>query len=416
MIAASLQGSCCKRKRLLPNCNWFFTILLSPFPFKCDTLSSTRIDKVRHGKERQIRMERLLQAEREKKWNSYVRKKVQEGKKRKLMQALTGLVWMLLLTAVGVLAYGFYIEHSQLEGLRRSQAQQMQLAANREETQRNTLQEQIVQLTQNNDALRVELETARKEADTAAEEAEEARKALAQTTARPPKVVGPAYTALYPELYATSSRRETLAPEKTVYLTFDDGPSARTGEVLDILKENDIKATFFVTGQTGELAQAMMKRIVAEGHTIGVHTYTHNYGEIYASVEAYLADFNRIYNWVYEVTGVYPQIFRFPGGTVNSYNGAIYRELVSEMDRRGFVHYDWNAMCGDADGKTHTVQELAQNSLAMVGAKRAIVLMHDSAVRQTTVACLPAVIAGYRNAGYTFAPLTPEVQAITFDT
>ena len=152
-----------------------------------------------------------------------------------------------------------------------------------------------------------------------------------------------------------------------------------------------------------------------EGHTIGVHTYTHDYKEIYASVEAYLADFDRIYNWVYEITGVYPQIFRFPGGTVNSYNGTLYRELVAEMDRRGFVHYDWNAMCGDADGKTHTPEELARNSLAMLGAKRAIILMHDSAVRQTTVACLPTVIAGYRNAGYAFAPLTPEVKSITFD-
>lgn len=376
-------------------------------------LTSTRIDQVRHSKEGQIRMERLLQAEREKKWNSYVRKRVQEGKKRRLMKVLTGMVWVLLLTAVGLLSYGFYIEHSRLEGLRQSQIQEMRLAANQQEAQRNTLQEQIVRLTQDNDALRLQLETAREEVNTAEEDA---REALAQTQPQPPKVVGPAYTALYPELYATSSRRETLAPEKTVYLTFDDGPSARTAEVLDILKEQDIKATFFVTGQTGELAQELMKRIVEEGHTIGIHTYTHDYKEIYASVEAYLADFNRIYNWVYEVTGVYPQIFRFPGGTVNSYNGKIYRELVAEMDRRGFVHYDWNAMCGDADGKPHTPEELARNSLAMVGAERAIVLMHDSAVRQTTVACLPAVIAGYRNAGYAFAPLTPEVKAITFDT
>lgn len=389
----------------------FCSRLFQPSVLDC---VSTQIDKVRHGKEGQIRMERLLQAERDKKWNSYVRRRVQEGKKRRLIHVLTAVVWVLLLTAVGLLSYGFYIEHSQLEGLRRSQAQQMQLAANREESQRNTLQEQIVRLTQDNDTLRLELETAREEANSA----EEAREALAQTQtqAQAPKVVGPAYTALYPELYATSSRRETQAPEKTVYLTFDDGPSARTAEVLDILKEHDIKATFFVTGQTGELAQELMKRIVAEGHTIGVHTYTHNYREIYASVEAYLADFDRIYNWVYEVTGVYPQIFRFPGGTVNSYNGEIYRELVAEMDRRGFVHYDWNAMCGDADGKSHTPAELAKNSLAMVGAARAIVLMHDSAVRQTTVACLPAVIAGYRNAGYAFAPLTPEVKAITFDT
>lgn len=356
-------------------------------------------------------MERLVQAEREKKWESYVRKTVREGKKRRLIRLLTGVVWLLLFAAVGVLSYGLYLQQSRLGQLRREVSQQDQTAAVKEEAYTAVLQEQVTQLNQDNDALRSQLEQAQEEMRKAQTAQRDAREVLAQIH----RVTGPAYTALYPELYATSSCRETLDPDYTVYLTFDDGPSARTGEVLDILKENNIKATFFVTGQTSDLAQEMMKRIVAEGHTIGVHTYSHKYKKIYASVEAYLADFDRIYNWVHEITGVYPQIFRFPGGTVNSYNGEIYRELVAEMDRRGFVHYDWNAMCGDADGKDHTPEELARNSLAMVGAKRAIVLMHDSAVRQTTVACLPAVIAGYRNAGYVFAPLSPEVKAITFD-
>lgn len=356
-------------------------------------------------------MERLVQAEREKKWESYVRKTVREGKKRRLIRLLTGVVWLLLFVAVGVLSYGLYLQQSRLGQLRREVSQQDQTAAVKEEAYTAVLQEQVTQLNQDNDALRSQLEQAQEEMRKAQTAQRDAREVLAQIH----RVTGPAYTALYPELYATSSCRETLDPDYTVYLTFDDGPSARTGEVLDILKENNIKATFFVTGQTSDLAQEMMKRIVAEGHTIGVHTYSHKYKKIYASVEAYLADFDRIYNWVHEITGVYPQIFRFPGGTVNSYNGEIYRELVAEMDRRGFVHYDWNAMCGDADGKDHTPEELARNSLAMVGAKRAIVLMHDSAVRQTTVACLPAVIAGYRNAGYVFAPLSPEVKAITFD-
>lgn len=355
-------------------------------------------------------MEKLGQVEREQKWNSYVRKTAQEEKKRRAVRLLSVLVWVFLLAAVIFLSTRVYIQYGQLERLR-----QEQVAAAQNEVQQTALQEQVARLTQDVEALRSQLDLAAQAEQAARAEAEEAREALAQAQVQAPKVVGPAYTALYPELYATSSQRETQSPEQTVYLTFDDGPSARTGEILDILRENDIKATFFVTGQTSELAQEMMKRITAEGHTIAIHTYTHDYVEIYSSVEAYLADFNRIYNWVHEVTGVYPQIFRFPGGTVNSYNGSIYRELVSEMTRRGFVHYDWNAMCGDADGKTHTVAELTKNSLAMVGAKRAIILMHDSAVRQTTVACLPAVIDGYRKAGYTFAPLTPEVKAITFD-
>lgn len=356
-------------------------------------------------------MERLAQAEREKKWESYVRRTVLEGKRRRIARFLTGAVWLLLLAAVGFLSYRLYLHQGWLSQLQWEISRQDRTETAREEANAAALQKQVARLNQENDTLRSQLEQAQektRQAQTAQRQAQEA-------LARARKVDGPAYTALYPELYATSSCRETLAPDYTVYLTFDDGPSARTEEILDILKENKIKATFFVTGQTSELAQKLMKRIVAEGHTIGIHTYTHEYREIYASVEAYLADFQRIYTWVHEVTGVYPQIFRFPGGTVNSYNGQLYRELVSEMDRRGFVHYDWNAMCGDADGMHHTPEELARNSLAMVGAKHAIVLMHDSAVRRTTVACLPAVIAGYRNAGYTFAALTPEVKAITFD-
>ena len=355
-------------------------------------------------------MERLEQAEREKKWESYVRKTVREGRKRRAVRFLTGAVWLFLLAVVGGLSYDLHLQKMRLEQLRQDNGQDVPA---REELQLAVLREQAAQLSQDNNALRRQLERAQEEARKAQTAEEDAREALAQ--GQRPRDAGPAYTALYPELYAVSSRRETLSPDYTVYLTFDDGPSARTAEILDILKENNIRATFFVTGQTSELAQEIMKRIVAEGHTIGIHTYSHDYKEIYASVEAYLTDFDRIYNWVHEVTGVYPQIFRFPGGTVNSYNETLYRELVAEMDRRGFVHYDWNAMCGDADGKAHTPEELAQNSLAMVGRKHVIVLMHDNAVRQTTVACLPAVIAGYRNAGYTFAPLTPEVQAITFD-
>lgn len=411
LISANAKNCCQTVTGFLPFCSRLFAPRVLDFLWN-------ESDKNRHGRERQIGMERFQRVAREKQWNSHVREAVQAGTKHRVYRVLTAAVWVLLFSAVGLMAYWVYTQHSQLEFLRRVQ-EDAQVRAAQERVREEALKAQADRLAADNSDLQARL-------DAAELEAEEVRQALAEAQAeigarreesqnQPPKVVGPAYTALYPELYATSSRRETLAPDYTVYLTFDDGPSLRTAEILDILKENDIKATFFVTGQTSDLAQELMRRIVAEGHTIAVHTYTHKYEEVYASVEAYLADFDRIYNWVHEVTGVYPQIFRFPGGTINSYNQTLYRELVAEMDRRGFVHHDWNAMCGDADGKPHTPEELAANSLAMLGAKRAIILMHDSAVRENTVACLPAVIAGYRNAGYAFAPLTPEVKAITFD-
>lgn len=218
----------------------------------------------------------------------------------------------------------------------------------------------------------------------------------------------------YPELYAQEAERESQAPRRTVYLTFDDGPSSQTEKILDILKENDIKATFFVVGQTSRLAQNLMKRIVDEGHTLGVHTYSHDYKKIYASVDAYLEDFNRIYQWIYEVTGVYPQIFRFAGGSVNGYNRSICSELIAEMDRRGFVHYDWNSVNGDAEGVNYTAEEMSEKALNQVGVSRVILLMHDSVYKTKTVETLQTIIDGYRNAGYSFDRLTPEVKSITF--
>ena len=136
------------------------------------------------------------------------------------------------------------------------------------------------------------------------------------------------YTKLYPNLYCT--RPETqIIPAKTIFLTFDDGPSERTSEILEILREKNVKATFFVTGNASQKGQALMKQIVDEGHTIGIHTYTHEFRQIYASVSAFLDDFNKIYNLIYEATGVKPKIFRFPGGSKNSFNKNNYKELIA---------------------------------------------------------------------------------------
>ena len=318
----------------------------------------------------------------------------------------------LVLTAVfsvGTALLGMQVNRWQgeVERLREERRQLRTEALAAQETQA-ALQAQVEQLTEDEAQLRAQLEAAEREA-------EEARQALRDGQSGPEQEPKPNGDDPYPELYAQPADRESQAPEKTVYLTFDDGPSARTGEILDILKENGVRATFFVTGQTGEQAEALMRRVVEEGHTIGVHTYSHKYREVYASVSDYLADFDRIYQLVHEVTGVYPQILRFPGGTINSFNKKTYRAIVAEMDRRGFVHYDWNAGNGDAEGIDYSVAELVRNALSRVGSKRVIMLMHDSEPKTGTVQSLQAIIDGYRDAGYTFAPLTPEVKAITFD-
>ena len=154
--------------------------------------------------------------------------------------------------------------------------------------------------------------------------------------------VGLSYQKLYPNLYVQKSTKVTENAAKTIYLTFDDGPSPNTMDLLDILDRYNVKATFFVIYHDDEASQNAYREIVKRGHTIAVHTASHKYTEIYKSVEDYLADFDIVYKQIERVTGVKPELFRFPGGSINSYNVRIYQELIAEMLRRGFTYYDWN--------------------------------------------------------------------------
>ncbi len=225
----------------------------------------------------------------------------------------------------------------------------------------------------------------------------------------------PAYQELYPDLYAKPAKLNSIDQEKTVYLTFDDGPSARTPELLAILEEYGIKATFFVVGKESEEADQWMRDIVAAGHTLGIHTYSHDYNKIYQSVEAYLEDFNAMYNAILEATGTAPQVFRFPGGSVNAYNGATYRDIISEMVRRGFVYFDWNRMSGDAVRGNVPAETLVENALDRADSmRRVILLMHDSTRFTNVVEALPQIIEGYQEAGFSFAALTPEVKPVIY--
>lgn len=223
------------------------------------------------------------------------------------------------------------------------------------------------------------------------------------------------YSSLYPNLYAERPATQVL-PEKTAFLTFDDGPSERTAEILDVLKERNIKATFFVTGKTTEFAKSMMRRIVDEGHTIAIHTYTHEFRQIYSSVPAYLDDFNNIYNLIYNVTGVKASIFRFPGGSKNGFNRNTYREFINEMTRRGFDYFDWNVSSGDAVSRTPTpvetcISNVLNNSASL---NNCVVLMHDLRPKTTTVQALPEIINGLSAQGFKFDKLSHDINPATF--
>ncbi|MDF3001097.1 MAG: polysaccharide deacetylase [Bacillota bacterium] len=223
-----------------------------------------------------------------------------------------------------------------------------------------------------------------------------------------------AYQALYPDLYAKPAKSTKTVPN-TVYLTFDDGPSGRTSEILDILKKENIKATFFVIGKEGEKEPEIMRRIVEEGHTLGIHTYSHVYTSVYDSVESYLEDFNRTYELIYEATGLKTEIFRFPGGSINKYNALFYEEIIAEMTRRGFTYYDWNSSNGDAASNA-TAASVYNNTIRSSEKKdRVILLMHDSAAKYYTVAALPGIIEYYKGRGMQFEALTNDVSPIAFN-
>lgn len=225
------------------------------------------------------------------------------------------------------------------------------------------------------------------------------------------------YQKKYSKLYVTNNFNfEDAGERKICYLTFDDGPDAEvTSKVLDVLKKYSVKATFFVVYKKGEDELKLYKRIVDEGHTIGVHTASHNYTKIYSSVDAYLKDFNRISRHIEEYAGVKPEIFRFPGGSINSYNASNYHELIAEMVRRGYTYYDWNVTSGDASRPYVPAKEIRQNVLRnSEGTKQAIILMHDGKGHTTTAEALPEIIEGMMQKGYEFRALDKSVSPVCF--
>lgn len=224
------------------------------------------------------------------------------------------------------------------------------------------------------------------------------------------------------ELLTTAEYQEQLADAiadsvdlyfhpKTMYLTFDDGPSAEnTSAVLDILKERNIKATFFLVGENVEKHPEIAKRIVEEGHTIGIHCNRHEYEEIYASVDAYVADFEEAQRIVYEATGVETKLFRFPGGSINAYDKEVYQDIIEAMTEKGYIYYDWNASLEDAVSKSTPEALVANGVESTLGRKRVVMLAHD--VVYNTTLCLDDLIDQFPE--YEMLPLSEEVEPIQF--
>ena len=186
---------------------------------------------------------------------------------------------------------------------------------------------------------------------------------------------------------------ETFQGRK-VYLTFDDGPSENTNKILDILKQYDVKATFFVVGKTDKNSVAVYKRIVNEGHTLGMHSYSHDYGEIYSSLENYVLDLKRLEDYLFQVTGVRPKYVRFPGGSSNKVSKVDMKELTAYLNDNGYVYYDWNLSSKDADYSYLSSDRIVENCMSQIEdySKEVIILMHDANDKKPTVDALQRMI------------------------
>lgn len=222
----------------------------------------------------------------------------------------------------------------------------------------------------------------------------------------------PDYTGLYPELQVQPL--EPVPPSnRTVYLTFDDGPSKYTSEILQILQEHNVSACWFVVGNSISGRTEQLRQIAAAGHTIGLHSDTHDYHTIYESPSAFLTDMAHLVQTLQE-NQISTDILRLPGGSINHYNTGIYPELLAELLRRGYRYYDWNVSAQDAvspaasgDTVYHRVVDGVHNQKGP-----SIVLMHDT--KSSTPAALPKILDTLQSEGYTFAALDSSVPPVAF--
>lgn len=212
------------------------------------------------------------------------------------------------------------------------------------------------------------------------------------------------------------NQKENLAqPGDThkVYLTFDDGPSENTVAILDILKKHNIKATFFVIGNEDEDAGEIYKRIVDEGHTLAMHSYSHKYSMLYNTLEDFQNDFSKIQNYLYEVTGEECLYYRFPGGSSNHVSNTSMTEFIQYLNQQGITYFDWNVSSGDATSQAYTAEELVENVMTdIVKYKTSIVLMHDAETKASTVEALEPMIESLQNMGAEILPIDENTTVV----
>jgi len=215
------------------------------------------------------------------------------------------------------------------------------------------------------------------------------------------------------ELSIDASIINTNDSGKKVYLTFDDGPSDNTDLILDILAKYKVKATFFVIEKTDQASIDRYKRILSEGHTLAMHSASHIYTKIYNSMEAYIQDVSEIQNYIFDVTGFKPLIYRFPGGSSNTVSKISIYNCVSYLDGVGITYFDWNISSGDAVSPQLSTENIINNVISgVVQEDNAVVLFHDANNKMTTVEALPSILEQLNGMGAKVLPITDKTTPV----
>ena len=193
---------------------------------------------------------------------------------------------------------------------------------------------------------------------------------------------------------------------KKVYLTFDDGPGSQTGKILDILKKNHVKATFFVTGKEDPSSKKIYQRIVKEGHTLAMHSYSHIQDVIYDSKEAFEKDLKQINRCLYEATGVHTKFYRFPGGSSTQNTSLPIQNFIDVLKKNHYLYLDWNVISPDINNANATKEQVVTGVMQGVDAyDTAVVLMYDVADKPMTVKALPSIIKQIKAKNYELLPV-----------
>lgn len=242
-------------------------------------------------------------------------------------------------------------------------------------------------------SLEKQIETITKVSDSGAVQAQEKE---VKTTKAPKKA-----TTAEPTIKPTDD-----TTTKKVYLTFDDGPGSQTGKILDILKKNHVKATFFVTGKEDASSKKIYQRIVKEGHTLAMHSYSHIQDVIYDSKEAFEKDLKQINRCLYEATGVHTKFYRFPGGSSTQNTSLPIQNFIDVLKKNHYLYLDWNVISPDINNANATKEQVVTGVMQGVDAyDTAVVLMYDVADKPMTVKALPSIIKQIKAKNYELLPV-----------